>query len=133
MNRMSAVSWVATMLLVGLISGCTDLGTSPESPPPTRTGTVSFSQRILPIFNQYGCPGCHGGTAGLTVTTVASLLTGGGHGPAIVPGNASASILYQKISPTPPFGSRMPLGGPYMPDTTIAVIGIWINEGALNN
>jgi hypothetical protein len=27
----------------------------------------------------------------------------------------------------------MPLGGPYMPDTTIAVIGTWINEGALNN
>jgi hypothetical protein len=133
MKRMAAAGCGVVALMIVLYSGCKDMGTGLDTSPPPVAGTVSFSQKIQPIMNQYGCPGCHGGTSGLTVTTVASLLAGGGHGPAIVPGNADASILYQKISPTPPFGSRMPLGGPYMADTTIAFFRTWINEGAQNN
>jgi len=93
----------------------------------------SFSADILPIFSGAGCTGCHGGNGGLTVTSVASLLAGGDHGPAIIAGNADGSNLIRKLSPTPPFGSRMPLGGPYLSDTTISAIRAWINEGAKNN
>ena len=120
---------------LGLIAGCKDMGSGPEETTATApaAGTVSFSQRVLPILTSYGCPGCHGGTSGLTVTTVASLMAGGVHGPAVVPGNADGSNLVKKILPSPPFGVQMPQGGPYMPDSLVQVIKTWINEGAKNN
>ena len=94
---------------------------------------VSFSQDVRPLFVQYGCTGCHGGTSGLTVGTVASLLIGGNHGAAVIPGDGAGSILVRKISPAPPFGSRMPQGGPFIPEETIGVIRTWIDQGALDN
>jgi hypothetical protein len=94
---------------------------------------VSFSQDVRPLLVQYGCTGCHGGTSGLTVGTVAGLLAGGDRGPAIIPFNGAGSNIVKKISPNPPFGVRMPQGGPYMPDATIAVIRTWIDQGALDN
>jgi hypothetical protein len=120
---------------ITLIVGCRDMGSGPEetAPTPPPSGTVSFSQRVLPILTTYGCTGCHGGTSGLTVTTVAGLLAGGANGPAVIAGNADGSNLIKKVSPSPPFGSRMPVGGPFMPDSTIQVIKTWINEGAKNN
>lgn len=121
--------------LVTLLGACKDSGTDPESEtPPGNTGqAVSFQQRVRPILTRHGCTGCHGGTNGLTVGTVAALLQGGSHGPAVVPGNADSSLIVKKILPSPPFGSRMPQGGPYLPDTTIQVIKDWINQGAQNN
>lgn len=97
------------------------------------TAQVSFLQEVRPLFVQYGCLGCHGGTAGLNAGTVAGLLTGGDHGPAVIPGDGVNSILVRKLQPAPPFGTRMPQGGPFMPDASIAVIRTWIDQGAPNN
>jgi hypothetical protein len=127
------------LLLVLAVAGCKDMGTDPQytqtTTPPTTppTGNISFAQHVLPILQSRGCTGCHGGSGGLTVSSVASLLTGGNHGAAIVAGQADNSNLIKKLSAPPPFGSRMPLGGPYLADSTIAVIRTWINQGALNN
>jgi hypothetical protein len=125
------------MVLVGcagLLAACSDMGSEPQNtPPPAVPGQVSFSQNVIPIFNSSGCTGCHGGNGGLVVGTVQQLLQGGNNGPAIVPGSAASSILVQKLSPTPPFGERMPQGGPYLADSAINVIGAWIDQGALNN
>jgi hypothetical protein len=131
-------SVTAFLILLALCAaGCSDSGTGPEvpvtPPPPSGGGTVSFANQVLPILTRYGCTGCHGGSGGLTVTTVAQILAGGIHGPAVVAGNADNSILIKKLSTTPPFGDRMPQGGPYLPDTTVAVIKTWVNEGAKNN
>lgn len=93
----------------------------------------SFAIDVLPRLTDYGCLGCHGGGGGLFVDTQAHLLQGGSHGPAVVPGDAEASILVQKLSASPPFGSRMPQGGPFLADTTVQVIRDWINQGALDN
>jgi hypothetical protein len=101
-------------------------------PPPTN-GDISFSLRVLPMFQRYGCTGCHGGTNGLTVGTVGQLLTGGVRGPAIVAGNSAGSLLIKKLSPTPPSGDRMPQGGPYLSADSIKVIRDWIDQGAKNN
>lgn len=101
-----------------------------ESPPPA---TVSFAQGVLPIFQRNGCIACHGGSGGLHVGTVAELLSGGSHGPAVVPGHADNSNLIKKLQSSPPFGVRMPQGGPYLPDSTVTVLRTWINEGAQNN
>ena len=126
------------VLLTFLISACRDMGTNPFAvqqapPPPPQVDTVSFSRDILPVLENYGCTSCHGGTAGLTVGTVAGLLAGGLHGPAIVPGDAASSNIVKKISPNAPFGDRMPQGGPYLDAATIRLFVNWINQGAKNN
>jgi hypothetical protein len=122
--------------LLTFLGGCSDKGIAPETKEPPTNNTskeISFQQRVKPIFQSYGCNGCHGGSGGLFVQTVAQLLQGGNHGPAIVPGKADSSNLIKKLSPAPPFGDRMPQGGPYAPDSTIQIIRTWINEGAKNN
>jgi len=128
---------------LAFLSGCKDMGVAPSPaatptpppPPPPTQRTISFGADVRPIFANaaVGCLGCHGGTNNLFVGTVADLLRGGLHGPAIVPGNSSGSLLVQKIGPHPPFGVRMPYGGTPLPDSTIQVIKDWIDQGALNN
>jgi hypothetical protein len=95
--------------------------------------TRSFSADVLPILNDYGCTGCHGGSGGLFVGSPGQLLQGGAHGPAVIPGDADGSLLIQKLAVTPPFGDRMPAGGPYLPEPVIQIIKDWINEGAHEN
>src|SRR5512142_771794 len=119
-----------------ILAGCRDLGTAPElvgtgpSNPPPSQGTLSFNTDILPILQRYGCAGCHGGSGGLFVGSVTTLEQGGLHGPAVVAGNGAGSNIVKKLSPNPPFGDRMPQGGPYLADSTIQVIKTWIDQGA---
>lgn len=125
------------VVAVGLVlTGCQDLGTAPEilnttppSPPPSES-TLTFSADIIPILQQRGCTGCHGGSGGMFVGSVAQLIQGGLHGPAIIPGNGAGSNIVKKLSPNPPFGDRMPQGGPYLADSTIQLIKTWIDQGA---
>ncbi|MBP1691671.1 MAG: hypothetical protein H6Q32_1023 [Bacteroidetes bacterium] len=128
---------IAGLVALALFAGCKDMGTDPQgsTPPPGNPppGTISFSQRVLPILQRHGCTGCHGGSGGLFVGTPAQLLTGGDHGPAVVAGQAASSNLIRKLQVSPPFGTRMPQGGPYLPDSTVNVISAWINQGAANN
>ena len=54
----------------------------------------------------------------------------------VVAGNANNSFLIDKLENNNLGGSRvdqMPLGGPYLEQTTINVVRDWINNGALNN
>lgn len=104
--------------------------TEEDAPP---VAELSFRTDILPIFQRHGCLSCHGGTNSLFVGTVPQLLTGGLNGPAVTPGNADASLIIRKTSTTPPFGDRMPLGGAYLPDSTIQVLRTWISQGAKDN
>src|ERR1043165_2153098 len=114
---MKKSEWIASVVTLSLIvqafSSCSDsdnsTGSVPDSPP-VQSG-VSFRMDVLPILSRYGCTGCHGGRAGLNVGSVAGLLQGGDHGPAIVAGKADSSLLVQKISSNPPFGDRMTLSG----------------------
>lgn len=94
---------------------------------------VSFSTDILPMLNAKGCINCHGGNGRLTVSSVASLLSGGNNGPAIIPGNAAASNIVLKLKGTASFGDRMPQGGPYLSTEEIKLFEDWINAGAKNN
>lgn len=48
----------------------------------------------------------------------------------VQPGNPDASYLIQKLEGTATVGSRMPLNGPPLPASTIAVIRQWITDGA---
>jgi hypothetical protein len=133
-------SFIVSMLVALVIAGCSDRGSNPVSldqsippPPATASGSVSFQTQIKPIFQRYGCASCHGGSGGLYVQTVAQMLQGGVDGPAVISGKADASIIIKKLSPNPPFGDRMPQGGPYLPDSTLQLIKDWINQGAKDN
>ena len=123
-----------------LPSACSDADGQPGS-------TVSFAAQIRPILDRpmAGCS-CHlpaagePGTAtqqsGLSLGSYASLREGGTNsGPQIViAGQPCASILYQKVSDAPPFGSRMPLSGPpFLTSDELQLLHDWIAEGAANN
>jgi hypothetical protein len=49
----------------------------------------------------------------------------------VAPGNPDASYLVRKLEGTAAEGERMPLGGPPIPDATIAFVRQWIADGAL--
>jgi hypothetical protein len=130
---MARSRWLFLIACTFLFSSCTDLGSEFEQVAPPPGTPVSFSRDIQPILSRHGCNSCHGGSGGLVVATVSDMLKGGDHGPAIVPGDAAASLIIQKLSLTPPFGDRMPRGGAYLSDATIQIIRDWIDQGAPDN
>ena len=135
-GRSSISTWLTTLAAGIVIAGCSDMGNNPASstsPPPPQTQDVSFKNQVVPFFMNYGCDGCHGGNGGLDVQTVAQLLHGGIHGPAIVAGKGDSSIIVRKFSASTPFGDRMPRGGPVLADSTIQILKTWINQGAKDN
>ena len=96
---------------------------------PAQTAKVSFSNDVAPILAK-NCAQCHAATpamGNLDLRSRDSALKGGQHGPAIVPGNAAASRLYQHL--TGQEQPQMPMGG-RLSDAEIAVIKAWIDSGA---
>lgn len=124
-------STVGIVLLFSFVLiGCND--DDPVGP----NDDVSFSEHVLPIFQQNHCLDCHGATLqenNLRVDSVAELLEGGDSGPAVIPGDADGSLLIQQMSDDPPLGNRMPLGFPPVPQNQQNTIRTWINEGAQDN
>jgi hypothetical protein len=80
--------------------------------------------------------GCHAAAdpqQGLDLESpdVASRLVGvpaRGGGLLVDPAHPTASVLYTKLTSTPPFGARMPYVGPPLDDTTIACVLDWISQ-----
>src|SRR5438132_10717059 len=90
---------------------------------------VSFSKQVAPIF-QTKCAGCHSKTAnmgGFILTDFESLLKGGSHGKALIPGNADESRMVKMLEDS--LQPRMPMGG-QLEEQEIATIRLWINQGA---
>lgn len=89
-----------------------------------------FKDRVLPIFEE-SCKSCHhpGRTrGGLDITTREALLKGGDKGPAIVPGDSKASLLYTLVAHIEqPF---MPHKEDKLPDADVEAIRKWIDGGA---
>ncbi len=96
----------------------------------SETSSPSYKEQVEPIL-QKSCLVCHTSTAkmgGLVLESYETLVNGGAHGPAIVPGKSSESrlslMLEGKIKPP------MPFGGTPLPPADIAVIKAWIDSGA---
>lgn len=95
---------------------------------------VSYADQVQSIFTN-NCAGCHGSSGGVSLTSFNALMSSVGNNYGnnlVVPGNANASGLVDKIEPNPDHGARMPTNGTLSP-TEIQIIRTWINEGALNN
>lgn len=120
----------------------------PVNLPGRPTGeAVSYAGDIQPMLSAR-CASCHqeGGLAdlvGITMRTTpneapASMVNQPSAQNAaltlIVPGNADASLVYQKVSSdSPPVGMRMPSLGAPLTSEELASLRDWINQGALDN
>lgn len=123
-----------------LAGGCDNLDSDPGA-------EVSFSQQVRPLLSRPmgGCschvpasggPGIATQITGLDLSSLGSLRNGGRSSGAriVLAGDPCESVLYQKVSEAPPFGSRMPLNGPpYFSREELTVLHDWIAEGALDN
>ncbi|HKW97533.1 MAG TPA: DUF1549 domain-containing protein [Bryobacteraceae bacterium] len=88
------------------------------------------SQQIRVVFEQ-NCLACHGPqtkSGGLDLSTREALLKGGEHGPAVVAGDAKASLLYKLVAQEA--DPHMPYKKDPLPKETIDLIAAWIQAGA---
>lgn len=106
--------------------GQSPVPTSATSPQPA--GHLSFEHQIRPLLKVH-CLHCHGEAGekegGLDLRLKRLLLAGGESGPAIVPGDAASSRLWQRVQ-----SGEMPPGKKKLSSTEVATIEAWINEGA---
>jgi hypothetical protein len=89
-----------------------------------------FDSRVSPILTKR-CLGCHNSelkNGNISFLDRDSLLKGGAHGPAIVPGHPEASFLV--ITLRHEGDIQMP-PGPKLPAKEIAVLTEWIRRGAV--
>src|SRR5437660_8906515 len=86
-----------------------------------------FEKDVLPLF-QARCLKCHGADkqkAGLDLRTKAGLLKGGETGPALKPGSARDSLLWEKLAT-----NKMPPGKEKLTEAEKALVRTWIDKGA---
>ena len=121
-------------LLIPGMSACLIMGIL--APSTAMAGTVSYDRDVLPIISEK-CFSCHGPDEktrkkGLRFDTRVGLLESTTRaGSVVTPGDALASVLYQRITETDP-DKRMPPSDSHLSlkDSEIAVIEAWITEGA---
>jgi hypothetical protein len=111
---------------------------------PTVTFTTLFTAVLKPA-----CGSCHspsGADGFLDLSTQAgafNALMASPSGPScassairsrVIPGNAAASLVYEKVSESrPACGAQMPLGGAALSAASLQLLMTWIEEGAPND
>lgn len=135
-------------LLAITASGCLD-AIAPEVGPPPSSGEQTCNTDADPatavpyadvqqLFDDR-CTRCHRsggeGTAdsGLDLTSYDALRAGGTRSVAtiVIAGEPCASVIFQKVTEAPPFGSRMPRGDRALSTDEQQLLHDWISEGAI--
>ena len=144
LRLISALCWVAAMAAGcgggsgdGLDSNGRPIG---EGDDPGGPLTASFGSIQSHVFTPV-CSVCHAGGAapqGLRLDAANSyaMLVGVSSSEVpslkrVAPGDPDRSYLVQKIEGHASVGARMPLGGPYLDANTVAMIRLWITNGAM--
>jgi hypothetical protein len=110
--------------------------------PPITGLSPTFASIQANVFSPIcAVPGCHGGP---TAQQGLRLDAGFAYGNLInvasprdssqvrvIPGNPDDSFIIHKLEGTQTLGDRMPDGGPYLQQSTIDVVRLWIANGAL--
>lgn len=123
MHKIVPGAALATLVL----AGCSGTTNEPE---------VTYVADVKPILeaNCLSChmPGSEGAEAsGLVMASYEGVMGGTRHGPVVVPGSPSTSVLYQVVSGENVDKSlQMPHGGTKLPEGSIATIKAWIEQGA---
>lgn len=93
----------------------------------------TYEKDVAPIIKTI-CINCHGSDdenpSEYYMDDYNSLMKGGKHGIAIVPGKPDSSMFYYKLLPNPPFGKQMPRGHKKITPEAVKVIYDWILQGA---
>jgi hypothetical protein len=101
-------------------------------------GSILFSSQVRPLLTT----SCSGGSChNVTAANAFQFATGtpsrnpcmGTASSRVVAGNAAGSLLFQKLSPSPACGSRMPLNRTPFTQAQLDLVRDWINQGAQNN
>ena len=122
MNLWSKSLMVTTTLAAGIAATATWNSCSEMEVKPV----PGFSADVADIIIKK-CTPCHAGgksEKGLGFIDKPALLISKGY---IIPGDSAGSLLYKKVSAKPPYGDRMPKGGPYLSDGQLATIANWID------
>ncbi len=122
-------------------AGCSDRG-EPVAPAPPGPAVVSFAAHVQPAFDAH-CVGCHGhpvhaGFLDLDAASSHAQLVGvNAYGypgrQRVAPGDAAASVLWQKLADTGEAGPRMPEGGAALDTALVSLVRRWIDQGAADN
>ena len=98
--------------------------------------TISFSKEVMPVLSKK-CLDCHTtddeSSNQFYVDTYELLFKQAKHGVAVLPGKGEESIIIKKMRGTTDFGKQMPKKGKLVPDSVIAIISKWIDQGAKKN
>jgi hypothetical protein len=107
-------------LVAAILAGCPPLAFA-------QSGFLDLSARAI---LEAKCLTCHGAlrTSGLDLRDIASILKGGTRGPAVVPGNAEASLLLEAVRRQGML--KMPPSKEPLTAAEIDVLRDWINRGA---
>ena len=93
-----------------------------------------YTAHVAPIF-EANCTRCHGGLnhrGGFNMNSRATMLQGGHHGAALVPGDPEHSLLVKLIRHEGPVDDPMdmPPKKPKLTDADIATVSQWVKAGA---
>src|SRR4051812_24069315 len=94
------------------------------------SGQPNSVNKEAKVILEQKCLGCHGSArmSDLDLRELATVLKGGKRGPAVVPGNAEASLLYKAVKREGEL--QMPPGKIPLADSEVRVLRDWINAGA---
>jgi hypothetical protein len=136
LSRSSRV--VLSLAVAAVLAGCP--GTLDD---PARFETDGSACPDMSMFFSQTCAlaGCHSAqsmTGGLDLASPnvfqrlsgKKAMGGGGTGLLIDPSNPSDSVLYTKVTATPPYPNRMPASGGPLSDDEIACVLTWIETSA---
>jgi hypothetical protein len=93
--------------------------------------SADYARDVKPLLAK-ACTGCHGPDkqrASLRLDTAAGIRKGGNSGPAVVPGDSSASLLLKAVTGTDKVAA-MPPKGPRLSAGEIALLRAWVDAGA---
>jgi len=133
-DLMNTHKLLASTLILGfsLLAGCS--GEQSSKP-------VSFQKDVYPILKA-SCAECHTAPdgegykkSGLAVGTYEELMKGTKMGPVIIPGQSLNSSLNRLAEGRPGVDPsiRMPHGKVKLPESQLAILRQWVDQGAKNN
>ncbi len=122
MTKRAVLITLSALAIAALQTGCGDKA-------------LTYQADIKPILDT-NCVSCHvpGGQgyekSGLRLDSHEALMKGTKFGAVVVPGSSVSSTLYRLVSGQADPSIRMPHGSAALPDTDVATIAAWIDQGA---
>lgn len=120
-------------VLIVAVASASFLGQIAAQESPTESGSDYFEQHIRPLFSK-NCFACHSRQreevqGGLSLDSPQGWQKGGEHGPSVVPGDLTASLLLQAVRYEAASGLEMPPSNP-LTKAEISKLERWVAMGA---